>query len=245
MFECIQCFFSFHLLSNWITWGYRSLVMQEFTLARLTHLYWITTFSDVWYWSLRLWTDGSYSWTNFRSMGITDTASTNITVSRMSSLLLILSTFFDDNGGAGSTHKILSSCNCVLLKFCWIWWLVLVAEDSVDDYPLGKSPSLEAAGFLQQDTQMDSLLFSNCLRSFIPDKSFYLATGMDRITYVFPARISIPRYLLSWESRAGCCTLPAIGVWLPLGRSWPLFWLRETREWPNCIFFCLYRNESG
>jgi len=45
-----------------------------------------------------------------------DTASANITVRRMSSLLLILSTFFDDNGGAGSTHKIHSSCNCVLLK---------------------------------------------------------------------------------------------------------------------------------
>jgi len=28
----------------------------------------------------------------------------------MWSLLLILSTFFDDNGGAGPTHKILSSC---------------------------------------------------------------------------------------------------------------------------------------
>jgi len=35
--------------------------------------------------------------------------------------------------------------------------------------PQGKSPSLEAAGFRQQDTQMDSLPFSICLRSFIPD----------------------------------------------------------------------------
>jgi len=50
----------------------------------------------------------------------------------MSSLLLILSTFFDDHSGAGSAHKILSSCNCVLLKDCWIWWLVLMTEDSVD-----------------------------------------------------------------------------------------------------------------
>jgi len=109
-------------------------------------------------------------------MGITDTASTNITVCRMSSLLLILSTFIDDNGGDGSTQKILSSWNCVLLKDCWIWWLVLVSEDSVDDYPLRKSPSLRAADFRQQDTQMDSLFFSNCLRSFIS------AAGMDRIS---------------------------------------------------------------
>jgi len=29
----------------------------------------------------------------------------------MSSLLLILSTFFDENGGAGPTHKILSRCD--------------------------------------------------------------------------------------------------------------------------------------
>jgi len=56
-----------------------------------------------------------------------------------------------------------------LLKDCWIWWLVLVAEDSVDDYPLGKSPSRGAASFRQQDTQMDSTPFSNCLRSLIPD----------------------------------------------------------------------------
>jgi len=50
----------------------------------------------------------------------------NITVCQLSSLLLILSTFFDDNGGAGSTLKILSKCNCVLLKDCWYggwsWW---------------------------------------------------------------------------------------------------------------------------
>jgi len=91
----------------------------------------ITTFSDVCYWSIRLWTDGSYSWTNFRCMEITDTAFTHIAVCWMSSLLLILSTFFNDNGGAGSTQTILSSCDCVLLKDCWIWWLVLVTEDSV------------------------------------------------------------------------------------------------------------------
>jgi len=35
--------------------------------------------------------------------------------------------------------------------------------------PLGKSPSLGAAGFRQQNTQMDSLPFSICLSSFIPD----------------------------------------------------------------------------
>jgi len=68
-----------------------------------------------------------------RSVGMTVLRPQNITVCQMSSLLLILSTFFDDNGCAGSTLKILSNCNCVLLKDCWIWWLVLVAEDSVDD----------------------------------------------------------------------------------------------------------------
>jgi len=35
--------------------------------------------------------------------------------------------------------------------------------------PHGKSPSFEAAGFRQQDTQMASLPFSICLRSFIPE----------------------------------------------------------------------------
>jgi len=44
-------------------------------------------------------------------MGITGTAATSITVCLMSSLLLILSTFFDDNGSAGPTHKSLSSCD--------------------------------------------------------------------------------------------------------------------------------------
>jgi len=66
-------------------------------LALLTYLYCITTFSQVCFWSLRLWTGGSLSWTIFRSMEITGTATTNITVCRMSFLLLILSTFFDDN----------------------------------------------------------------------------------------------------------------------------------------------------
>jgi len=34
-------------------------------------------------------------------------------------------------------------------------------------------------------------------------------------------------------------------VWLPVVRSWPLFWPRDTREFLNCIFFCLYQYESG
>jgi len=34
-----------------------------------------------------------------------------------------------------------------------------------------------------------------------------------------------------------CCTLPATGEWLPVGRSWPLFWPRDSRELPNCILF--------
>jgi len=148
MFECFQCFFDFHLLSNCIIWEYWSLVIHEFTLASV----------------------GSYAMGRYASERMAPVEQISyITVCRMSSLLLILSTFFDDNDGAGSTLKILSNCNCVLLKECWMWWLVLVAEDSVVDYSLGKSPSLGAAGFRQQDTQMDSPPFSICLRSFIPD----------------------------------------------------------------------------
>jgi len=70
--------------------------------------------------------------------------------------------------------KFFRAAICVLFKDSWIWWLVLVAEDSVDDYPLGKSPFLGAASFRQQDTRMNSPPFSYCLRSFIADKSFYL-----------------------------------------------------------------------
>jgi len=104
----------------------------------------------------------------------------NITVCQMSSLLLILSTFFDDNGCAGSTLKILSNCNCVLLKDCWIWWLVLVAEDSVDDCPReSRLPSKLPASLIRHPNGFSP--FSICLRSFIPDLSFYLAAGMDRI----------------------------------------------------------------
>jgi len=129
-------------------WEYWSLVIHEFTLASV----------------------GSYAMGRYASERMAPVEQISyITVCRMSSLLLILSTFFDDNDGAGSTLKILSNCNCVLLKECWMWWLVLVAEDSVVDYSLGKSPSLGAAGFRQQDTQMDSPPFSICLRSFIPD----------------------------------------------------------------------------
>jgi len=95
-------------------------------------------------------------------------SSTNIIACRVS-LLLILFTLFDDNGGASPTHKILSSCDLCPPQVLWIWWLVLMAEDYVVNYPLGKSPSLRAAGFRQQDTQIDFLLFPNCLRSFIPD----------------------------------------------------------------------------
>jgi len=90
--------------------------MHEFTLALVGS---INTFILDHYFLRRmllvatLWTDGSHSWTNFRSMEITDTAFTNIAVCQMSSLLLILSTFFDDNSGAGS----------------------IVAEDSMVDCP--------------------------------------------------------------------------------------------------------------
>lgn len=161
----------FHLLSNCIIWGYWSLVMHEFTLALVGS---INTFILHHYFLRRmllvatLWTDGSYSWTNFRSMEITDTASTNIAVCRMSSLLLIFSTFFDDNSGAGSTQDYFE------LQLCSPQGLLdMVAGPGGrrlhGRLPQGKSPSLEAAGFRQQDTQMDSLPFSICLRSFIPD----------------------------------------------------------------------------
>jgi len=138
MFECFQFLLDFHLLSNCITWGHWFLVMHEFTLALVgsintftLHIFFlrrmllVATPLNGWFLQLN----------KFWSKRITDAASTNITVCRMSSLLLTFSTFFDNNGGAGLTHKILSICNCVLLKDCWIWWLVLVAKDSVDDYP--------------------------------------------------------------------------------------------------------------
>jgi len=41
--------------------------MHKFTLAL------IGTFSEVCYWSQSLWTDGSYSWAIFNSLGITGT----------------------------------------------------------------------------------------------------------------------------------------------------------------------------
>jgi len=78
-------------------------------------------------------------------------------------------------------NKIISSCNCVLLKDCWIWWLVLVAEDSMDDCPRESRLASKLPASVRKTPKMDSLSFSICLRSFIPDKSFYLAAGMDRI----------------------------------------------------------------
>jgi len=86
----------------------------------------------------------------------------------MSSLLLIFSTFFDGNSGAGSTQDYFE------LQLCSPQGLLdMVAGPGGrrlhGRLPQGKSHSLEAAGFHQQDTQMDSLPFSICLRYFIPD----------------------------------------------------------------------------
>jgi len=86
----------------------------------------------------------------------------------MSSLLLIFSTFFDDNSGAGSTQDYFE------LQLCSPQGLLnMVAGPGGrrlhGRLPQDKSPSLEAAGFRQQDTQMDSPSFYICLRSFIPD----------------------------------------------------------------------------
>jgi len=86
----------------------------------------------------------------------------------MSSLLLIFSKFFDDNSGAGSAQDYFE------LQLCSPQGLLdMVAGPGGrrlhGRLAQGKSPSLEAAGFRQQDTQMDSLPFSICLRSFIPD----------------------------------------------------------------------------
>jgi len=73
----------------------------------------------------------------------------------MSSLLLIFSTFFDDDSGAGSTQDYFE------LQLCSPKGLLdMVAGPGGrrlhGRLPHGKSPSLEAAGFRQQDTQMDS-----------------------------------------------------------------------------------------
>jgi len=86
----------------------------------------------------------------------------------MSSLLLIFSTCFDDNSGAGSTQDYFE------LQLCSPQGLLdMVAgpggRKRHGRLPQGKTPSLEAAGFRQPDTQIDSLSFSICLRTFIPD----------------------------------------------------------------------------
>jgi len=113
-------------------------------------------------------------------MEITDTAFTHIAVRRMSSLLLILSTFFDDNGGAGSTQTILSSCDCVLLKDCWIWWLVLVTEDSVYGCPReSRLPSKLPASVSKTPKWILPFLFLS--KVFYTRLELYLAVGMDRI----------------------------------------------------------------
>jgi len=75
----------------------------------------------------------------------------------MPSLLLIFSTFFDDNSGAGSTQDYFEIISPLGL-------LDMVAGPGGrrlhGRLPQEKSPSLEAASFRQQDTQMDSLPFS-------------------------------------------------------------------------------------
>jgi len=76
-------------------------------------------------------------------MEITDTAFTNIAVCRMSSLLLIFSTFFDDNSGAGSTQEYFE------LQLCSPQGLLdMVAGPGGrrlhGRLTQGKSPSLEA-----------------------------------------------------------------------------------------------------
>jgi len=77
----------------------------------------------------------------------------------MPSLLLIFSTFFGDNSGAGSTQDYFELQLCSPLGL-----LDMVAGPGGrrlhGRLPQKKSPSLEAAGFRQQDTQMDSHPFS-------------------------------------------------------------------------------------
>jgi len=80
--------------------------------------------------------------------------------------LLIFSTFFDGNSGAGSTQDYFE------LQLCSPQGLLdMVAGPGGrrlhGRLPQGKSPSLEAAGFHQ--TPKWILSFSICLRSFIPD----------------------------------------------------------------------------
>jgi len=149
------------------------LVTQRFTLALIgsinifiLHHYFlrsmllVTTLLNGWLLQLN----------NFQEHGVlTGSAATNITVCQMSSLLLILFTFFNDNGGTGPTHMILSSWDLCSPEGL----LYMVAGPGGrrlrGRLPQGKSPSLGATGFRQKDTQMDTPLFSNCLRCFIPD----------------------------------------------------------------------------
>jgi len=103
-------------------------------LARLTHLYCITTFSDVCYWSLRSermvptaeQISGAWRSRIRRPQTSQYVGCRPYCWSSPRSLMTI---------AALVRHKIISSCNCVLLKDCWIWWLVLVAENSMDDCP--------------------------------------------------------------------------------------------------------------
>jgi len=92
---------------------------------------------------------------------------------------LIFSTFFDNNGGAGLTHKILSICNCVLLKDCWIWWLVLVAEDAVDDCPWESRLPSELAASVSKTPKWNFPLF-------LLSKVFYIFILLSKVFYTSP-----------------------------------------------------------
>jgi len=172
MFKWFQCFFDFHLLSNCIIWGYWSLVMHEFTLALVGS---INTFILHHYF--------------LRRMLLVDTP--------LNGWFLQLNKFQVHGVHGYCVHKYRSMSDAVLIvdPLHVLWWQWRRWFDTCDSFelqlcspqglldvvagpgdrrlcgrlPKGRSPSLEAADFRQQDTQMDSLSFSIGLKSFIPD----------------------------------------------------------------------------
>jgi len=163
MVECFQCFFffDFHLLSNCIIWGYWFLVMHEFTLALVgsTNAFILNHFF-------------------FRRMLLVDTP--------LNGWFLQLNNFqvHGDHGYCVHKHRSMSDVVLIVNPLHVLWWwrwfdtyasfkLQLCSPQGLLDMVAGpgdrrlcgrlsqgKSPSLEAVAFRQQDTQMDSLPFS-------------------------------------------------------------------------------------
>jgi len=119
----LMFFFNF---SSCFTWGYWSLVTHKFTSAVigsnntfilhhnfLRSILLVTTPLNWWLQQLNNFLEhGNHGYCGHKHHSMSD-------------VVLIV---------GGSTHKIWVAI-CVLPKDCWIGWLVLGAEDSVDDYP--------------------------------------------------------------------------------------------------------------